>query len=101
MALFNFFSPSGELAFQFALLNDLKQIVSYPTRIPNRLGDRSNILDLFLTTTPPNIQFPFPLPWAPPIIALFLLPLLLLRYIMKILRVKGACGILPMPTGSL
>ena len=49
-----FTSPSGELAFQFALLNDLDQIVNQPTRIPDRLGDRPSILDLFLTTNPSN-----------------------------------------------
>ncbi|MPC47081.1 hypothetical protein E2C01_040816 [Portunus trituberculatus] len=39
----------GELAFNFAILHDLKQLVQQPTRIPDRLGDTPNILDLFLT----------------------------------------------------
>ena len=33
-----------------AILYDLEQLVQHPTRIPDRLGDTSNILDLFLTT---------------------------------------------------
>ena len=49
-----FTSPSGELAFQFALLNDLEQIVNQPTRIPDDLGDRPSISDLFFTTNPSN-----------------------------------------------
>ncbi|MPC32898.1 hypothetical protein E2C01_026232 [Portunus trituberculatus] len=40
----------GELAFNFAILHDLEQLVRYPTRIPNRLGDTPDILSLFLTS---------------------------------------------------
>ncbi|MPC14315.1 hypothetical protein E2C01_007079 [Portunus trituberculatus] len=39
---------SGELAFNFTILHDLQQLVQHPTRIPDRLGDTPNILDLFL-----------------------------------------------------
>ncbi len=51
------FSPSftdqpGEQAYNFAILNDLEQLVQHSTRIPDRLGDTPNILDLFLTTNP-------------------------------------------------
>ncbi|MPC51034.1 hypothetical protein E2C01_044871 [Portunus trituberculatus] len=50
------FSPftdhPGELAFNFATLHDLEQLVQYPTRIPDRHGDTPNILDLFLTSNP-------------------------------------------------
>ena len=42
----------GELAFNFAILHDLEQLVQHPTRIPDRLGDTPNILDLFLTSNP-------------------------------------------------
>ncbi|KAK8400926.1 hypothetical protein O3P69_002597 [Scylla paramamosain] len=42
----------GELAYNFAILHDLGQLVQHPTRIPDRLGDTSNILDLFLTSNP-------------------------------------------------
>ena len=49
-------SPStdqpGEQAYVFSILNDLEQLVQHPTRIPDRLGESSNILDLFLTTNP-------------------------------------------------
>ncbi|MPC58129.1 hypothetical protein E2C01_052124 [Portunus trituberculatus] len=50
------FSPftdhPGELAFNFAILHDLEQLVQRPTRIPDRLGDTPKILDLFLTSNP-------------------------------------------------
>ncbi|MPC84507.1 hypothetical protein E2C01_079246 [Portunus trituberculatus] len=42
----------GELAFSFAILHDLEQLVQYPTRIHDRLGDTPNILDIFLTSNP-------------------------------------------------
>ncbi|MPC32381.1 hypothetical protein E2C01_025691 [Portunus trituberculatus] len=50
------FSPftdhPGELAFNFAILYDLEELVQHTTRIHDRLGDTSNILDLFLTYDP-------------------------------------------------
>ncbi|MPC13058.1 hypothetical protein E2C01_005776 [Portunus trituberculatus] len=50
------FSPftdhPGELAFNFAILHDLQQLVRHPTHIPDRLGDTPNILVLFLTSNP-------------------------------------------------
>ncbi|MPC88602.1 hypothetical protein E2C01_083517 [Portunus trituberculatus] len=42
----------GELAFNFAILHELDQLVQRPTHIPDRLGDTPNILDLFLISTP-------------------------------------------------
>ncbi|MPC41751.1 hypothetical protein E2C01_035355 [Portunus trituberculatus] len=42
----------GELAIDFAILHDLEQLVQHFTRIPDRLGDMPNILDLFLTSNP-------------------------------------------------
>ena len=48
----SFTDHPGEQAFNFATLNDLDQLVKHPTRIPDRLGDTPNILDLFLTTNP-------------------------------------------------
>ncbi|MPC42211.1 hypothetical protein E2C01_035827 [Portunus trituberculatus] len=42
----------GELAFNFATLHDLEQLVEHPTHIPDRLGDTPNILDLFLISNP-------------------------------------------------
>ena len=48
----SFTDQPGEQAFSFAILNDLEQLVQHPTRIPDRLGDTPNILDLFLTSNP-------------------------------------------------
>ncbi|MPC21841.1 hypothetical protein E2C01_014842 [Portunus trituberculatus] len=42
----------GELTFNFAILHDPEQVVQYPTRISDRLGDTLNILDIFLTSKP-------------------------------------------------
>ncbi|MPC36370.1 hypothetical protein E2C01_029826 [Portunus trituberculatus] len=42
----------GELTFNFAILHDLQQLVQHPTRIPDRHGDMTNILDLFLISNP-------------------------------------------------
>ncbi|MPC19328.1 hypothetical protein E2C01_012242 [Portunus trituberculatus] len=39
-----------ELAFNFAILHDLEQLVQHPTRIPDRLRNMASILDLFLTS---------------------------------------------------
>ncbi|MPC33803.1 hypothetical protein E2C01_027167 [Portunus trituberculatus] len=42
----------GDLTFNSAILHDLQQQLLHPTRIPDRLGDTPNILDLFLTSNP-------------------------------------------------
>ena len=42
----------GELAFNFSVLNNLEQLIQHPTRIPDRPGERANILDLYLTSHP-------------------------------------------------
>ncbi|MPC58382.1 hypothetical protein E2C01_052386 [Portunus trituberculatus] len=47
-----FTNHSGELAFNFAILFDLEQLVQHPTCVPDRLGDTLRILDLFLTSNP-------------------------------------------------
>ncbi|MPC54004.1 hypothetical protein E2C01_047910 [Portunus trituberculatus] len=47
-----FTDPPGKLAFNFAILHDLEILVQHPIRIPDRLGDTPNILDLFLTSNP-------------------------------------------------
>ncbi|MPC66933.1 hypothetical protein E2C01_061092 [Portunus trituberculatus] len=49
---FPFIDHSGELPFNFAILQDLEQLVQHPTRIPDYLGDTLNILDLVLTSNP-------------------------------------------------
>ncbi len=45
---------AGRAAQQFTNLNGLTQLINEPTRIPDRDGDRSQLLDLFLTTHPDN-----------------------------------------------
>ena len=45
-------SPAGRDAEAFAIVNDLSQLISEPTRIPDRSGDKANTLDLFLTSNP-------------------------------------------------
>ncbi|MPC29159.1 hypothetical protein E2C01_022379 [Portunus trituberculatus] len=42
-----FTNNPGELAFNFAILQNLEQLVQHPTRILDHLGDTPNILDLF------------------------------------------------------
>ena len=45
-------SPAGHDAEAFAIVNDLSQLISEPTHIPDRSGDKANTLYLFLTSTP-------------------------------------------------
>ena len=45
-------SPVGRDAESFAIVNDLPQLISEPTRIPDRSVDKANTLDLFLTSNP-------------------------------------------------
>lgn len=40
--------PGQDEALSFYLLNDLKQIVKLPTRIPDRHDNSSNTVDLFI-----------------------------------------------------
>ena len=47
---------SGQAAHAFALSHNLNQIVSSPTRVPDRDGDNGYLLDLFLTTIPENFS---------------------------------------------
>ncbi|MPC71227.1 hypothetical protein E2C01_065499 [Portunus trituberculatus] len=42
----------SELAFNFAILHNLEQLVQHPTRIPDRLEDLPKILDLFHSSNP-------------------------------------------------
>ena len=44
--------PAGRDAEAFAIVNDLSQLISEPTRIPDRSGDKANTLGLFLTSNP-------------------------------------------------
>jgi len=43
---------AGRELYEFAILNSLSQLVSGPTRVPDRSSDRPQTLDLFLTTHP-------------------------------------------------
>ena len=45
-------SPAGRDAEAFAIVNDLSQLISELTRIPDRPGDKANTLDLLLTSNP-------------------------------------------------
>ena len=42
-----FTDQPGEQTFNFIIPYDLDQLVQFSTRIPDRLGDTPNILDLF------------------------------------------------------
>ena len=48
----SFTDQHGEQAFNFAILHDLEQLMQFLIRIPDRLEDTPNILDLFLTSNP-------------------------------------------------
>ena len=47
----------GKQIFNFAILNDIEQLVQLPTRVPDRLGDKPNILDLFLASNPTSYRY--------------------------------------------
>ncbi|MPC39085.1 hypothetical protein E2C01_032605 [Portunus trituberculatus] len=48
----SFTDHPGELAFNFAILQDLEQLVQHLIHIPDHLEDTPNILDLFHTSNP-------------------------------------------------
>ena len=48
----SFTDQPGEQSFNFAILHELEQMVQFPKRLPDCLGDTPNILDLFLTSNP-------------------------------------------------
>ena len=59
----NVTNPAGREAEGFAIVNDLTQVISEPTRVPDHAGDKANTLDLFLTSnpsiySPPNVSSP-------------------------------------------
>jgi len=45
-------SLAGHDAEAFVIVNDLSQLISEPTPIPDRSGDKANRLNLFLTSSP-------------------------------------------------
>ena len=80
----------GELAYKFAILYDLEQLVQHPNRIPDRLGDMTNILVLFLTCNPSAYavtlsSFSF---------------LLSFQFLLRILQSGGAFVVLPLLVGE-
>ena len=52
-------SPAGRDAEAFAIVNDLSQLVSEPTCIPDRSGDKANTPNMFLTSNPDIYPNPF------------------------------------------
>ena len=48
----NVTNPAGREAEAFAMVNDLTQVISEPTRVPHCAGDKANTIDLFLTSNP-------------------------------------------------
>ena len=50
----NVTNPADREAEAFAIVNDLTQVISEPTRVPDRAGDKANTLDLFLTSNRSN-----------------------------------------------
>ncbi|MPC77048.1 hypothetical protein E2C01_071488 [Portunus trituberculatus] len=85
-----------ELAFNFAILHDLEQLVQHPTRIPDHLRDTPNILDLFLTSNPSvdAVTLSSPLGSSN---HNFILYLLFLQSLLRIPQSAGAYGVLPLP----
>ena len=47
-----FTDAPGIAAFNLSISHNLTQLINFPTRIPDRQGDKSNTLDLFLTSHP-------------------------------------------------
>ena len=48
----NVTNPAGRKAEVFAIVNDLTLVISEPTRVPDRAGDKAHTLDLSLTANP-------------------------------------------------
>lgn len=46
----SFIDHFGEPPYNFVLLNDIEQLIQHTTRIPARLRDNRNNLDIFLTS---------------------------------------------------
>ncbi|MPC64517.1 hypothetical protein E2C01_058634 [Portunus trituberculatus] len=89
-----------ELAFNFAILHDLEQLMQHPIPIPDRLGDTQNILDFFLTSNPSAYAVTHLLRRAPPITIPFLYLVLFLQSLLKIPQSGVASGVLPLPVGG-
>ncbi|MPC87157.1 hypothetical protein E2C01_082009 [Portunus trituberculatus] len=88
-----------ELTFNFAILHDLEQLVQHPTRIPDRLGDTPNILNLFLTSNPSAYAVTLSSPLNSSYTISFLYLILFLQSLLRIPQGGGTSGILPLPVG--
>ena len=62
-----------------SIYNNLKQLVQLPTRVPDRIGDKPNTLDLFMTSNASTYSVKLFPPLGPPISFLFLFLLLLFQ----------------------
>ncbi|MPC18602.1 hypothetical protein E2C01_011490 [Portunus trituberculatus] len=96
-------SPSpdhlGELAFNFAILHDLEQLMQHHTRIPDRLGDTPIILDLFLTSNPYAYAVTFTSPLGSSNHNLISVSCPISPIPPKNPQSEGASGVLPLPAG--
>ena len=87
----------GELAYNFAILHDREQLVPQPTRIPDRLGDTPNILNLFLTSNPSAYAVSLSSPLGSSDHSLISVSL---QSFLRILQSGGAFGVLPLLVGE-
>ncbi|KAK8385199.1 hypothetical protein O3P69_012186 [Scylla paramamosain] len=94
----SFTDHPGELAFNFAILHDLEQLVQHPTRIPDRLGDTPIILDLFLTSNP-AYAVTLSSPLGSSNHNLISVSCLSLQSLLRIHLSEGASGVLPLLVG--
>ncbi|MPC68647.1 hypothetical protein E2C01_062850 [Portunus trituberculatus] len=88
------------IAFSFAILHDLEQLVQHPTRIPDRLGDTPNILGLSLISNPPAYAVTLSSQLDPPTTISFLYLVQFLQFFLRIPKSGGASGVLPLPVGG-
>ena len=77
-----------ELAFNFAIPHDLKQLVKHPTHISKRLGATPNIPDPDFLTTNPTLLSSYLLLWAPLIKISYLNLILFLPSLLRMLKAE-------------
>ena len=74
--------------------------MEHPTRIPDRLGDTPNILDLFLTSNPSAYAVTLSSPLGSSDHNLISVFVLFFQSLRRIPQSKGAFGVLPLPVGG-
>ncbi|MPC45217.1 hypothetical protein E2C01_038910 [Portunus trituberculatus] len=89
-----------ELTFNFVILHDLEQLVQHPTHIPDRLGDKPNILDLFLTSNCSAYAVTLSSPLGSSNHNLISVSSLISPIPLRIPKSRGASGIYPLPIGG-